>query len=228
MKPQSHLFSKPAFTGDGSGPWDGSVRAASRRTVRACLVGLGFGLVACGSAHSALVRFEVTPGSEGTTVVFASKAPMESFEGRTDQILGHIVLDPSALADSIDVMLEVDLASLDTGLSLRNQHMRENHLETETFPKATFRGARLGGLPSALSVGETATGTAQGTFDLHGVVRPLEVQVDLTLRADGSLAVQARFQVFLADYEIERPKFLLLKLDEKQQVTADLVARPGR
>ena len=179
------------------------------------------------SASGAPVRLEVRPGSDGTEIVFASKAPMESFEGRTKQIQGVILLDPAALGDSIEVRIEVDLASLDTGISLRNQHMRENHLQTATYPKATFGGATLTGFPKSLVSGETAHGTGRGSFDLHGVVRPIEADVALTLRADGSLAVHATFQVFLADYGIDRPKFLLLKLDEKQQITVDLLARPA-
>ncbi|MBK9304990.1 MAG: YceI family protein [bacterium] len=39
--------------------------------------------------------------------------------------------------------MDVDLAALDTGIGLRNRHMRENHLETDRFPQAVFRGARI-------------------------------------------------------------------------------------
>lgn len=191
------------------------------------LFGAALLVVVSGAVSASPVRFEVNPGGEGTEVVFASKAPMESFEGKTDQVQGSIVLDPAALGDSIVVVVEVDLASLDTGLALRNQHMRENHLETETYPKATFRGGHLEGFPAALSLGETLKGKARGSFDLHGVVRPMEADVSLTLRSDGALAVHAEFEVVLADYEIDRPKFLMLKLDEKQHVTVDLIAQPA-
>ncbi|MEZ4651819.1 MAG: hypothetical protein R3E97_24085 [Candidatus Eisenbacteria bacterium] len=57
--------------------------------------------------------------------------------------------------------------------------------------------------------------------------RRTEANAELTLRADGKLAVHATFDVVLADHEIDRPKFLMLKLDEKQRVTVDLLAEPA-
>ena len=40
------------------------------------------------------------------------------------------------------------------------------------------------------------------------------------------LAVKAQFVVYLADYEIPRPKMLFVKLDEKQAVTFEALALP--
>jgi hypothetical protein len=40
---------------------------------------------------------------------------------------------------------------------------------------------------------------------------------------DGRLKITARFDIALPDYEIDRPKFLMLKLNEVQKVTVDLV-----
>lgn len=185
-------------------------------------------------AEAAPVRYVIgTGGAEGSegregenSVVFVSEAPMESFEGRTTRVAGTIVLDPAALGDSLEARLEVDLASLDTGIALRNQHMRENHLETERFPQAVFTGATLVGFPASLTPGIPAAGKVVGTFDLHGVARRLEAAAELTLGPDGALAVHATFEVHLADHGISRPKFLVLKLDERQRLTVDLVARP--
>jgi polyisoprenoid-binding protein YceI len=70
-------------------------------------------------------------------------------------------------------------------------------------------------------------GTVRGSFDLHGVTRPVEAELNLTLNANGSLTVHATFQVVLADHGIDRPKFLMLKLDEMQRITVDLLAQPA-
>src|SRR5262249_19863863 len=95
--------------------------------------------VAC-AAHAAV--FEVRPGPD-SKVVFVSKAPTETFEGKTNIMRGTLTLDPGAIGDTITVHLEVDLASLDTGKKMRNQHMREEHLETDKYPKAIFDGAAV-------------------------------------------------------------------------------------
>ncbi|MGH7742984.1 MAG: YceI family protein, partial [Candidatus Eiseniibacteriota bacterium] len=75
--------------------------------------------------------FVVKPGGQNK-VVFVSTATMEKFEGKTNKLEGRIEVQPGLLGDSVTVHLEVDMASLDTGLAMRNKHMREDHLETAT------------------------------------------------------------------------------------------------
>ena len=176
---------------------------------------------------AAAERFTVTPGAEGNLVTFESKATMETFHGKTNQIGGYVALDPAAVGDSVHVYLKVDMASLDTGISMRNRHMRENHLETDRYPNAIFRGAAVTeGAGAALAAGSTARFTIAGTMELHGVTQPLQASVEVALETDGArrLRVKAAFPITLADYDIARPKFLLLKLGETQMVTVELVA----
>jgi hypothetical protein len=68
--------------------------------------------------------------------------------------------------------------------------------------------------------------TVRGTFDLHGVSQPRDVAAEVTLEADGSLTVRAHFAVSLEDHEIKRPKFLVMKLADEQQVKVSLRAHP--
>lgn len=171
--------------------------------------------------------YEIVPG-DPNGLTFVSKAPLETFDGSTKQIKGTVELDPESLGDSITVEVSVDLASLDTGIDLRNQHMRENHLHTAEHPNAVFRGAHfVGEHPSSLTPGDSAKFTMAGSFSLHGVTRRIELPVELTLDAkSGALEVKSEFVVFLADYDIPRPKMLFVKLDEKQTVTFRAVAVP--
>ena len=182
-------------------------------------------LLAVAMHAAAATTFRIQPGKPNL-VRFVSKAPLETFEGKTHQVQGHVVLDPAALGDSIDAVVEVDLASLDTGLSLRNKHMRENHLETEKHPKATFRGGKISDLSRPnLEAGQKTTFVLAGTFALHGVERPLSVPVEMSPEAaGGGLRIVTRFPVALADYKISRPSFLVMQLQEVQQVSVELVA----
>jgi polyisoprenoid-binding protein YceI len=165
---------------------------------------------------------------EGSEVVFTSKAPMESFDGKTKQVSGHITCDPDDLAGPLDLRIAVDLASIDTGIGMRNTHMRERHLETDQFPEAVFTGTSIVATSSpALVAGEVVHLTIRGTFDLHGVAQPRDIEADVTLAGDGSLIVEARFSVSLEDHDIDRPQFLVMKLADEQQVRVSLSARPG-
>jgi polyisoprenoid-binding protein YceI len=175
--------------------------------------------------------YEIRPG-EPNLVRFESKAPMESFSGSTRQAQGTLTFDPSNLGDSIDMVVEVDLASLDTGIPLRNEHMRKNHLETERYPQAVFHVRRLlEASAGALGTGRRVSLVAEGDFSLHGVTKRIRVPVEVERQEEklgGGVRILSRFQVLLPDYEIARPKFLVLKLDELQRVTVDLLAMPRR
>src|SRR5262249_39436657 len=178
-----------------------------------------------GAARAAV--FNVKPGPD-SKVVFTSKAPTETFQGKTNRMEGTLTLDPTAVGDSITVHLEVDLASLDTGKKMRNQHMREEHLETDKYPKAIFDGAAVLS-PSAakLEPGKAAQFEIEGTFALHGVTRRLRCPAEATFTPagkGGTIAFKAEFPVALPDYKITRPEFLFLKLAEVQQVTVSGVA----
>jgi polyisoprenoid-binding protein YceI len=171
-------------------------------------------------------EFVVKPGGKNK-VVFMSKAPIEAFEGKTNRLEGTLSVDPAAVGDSFTVHLEVDLASLDTGIAKRNQHMRENHLETAKYPKAVFDGASvLGPSGAKLEPGKTTTFDVAGTFSLHGVSRRIRIKAAATYTpaAGGTIAFETTFPVSLPDYNISRPQFLFMKLAETQTVRVAGVA----
>ena len=168
-------------------------------------------------------EFVVKPGKPNE-VVFTSKAASESFQGRTDQMSGSIVVDPGQVGDSVAVRIEVDLKSLSTGIGKRDQHMRENHLETGKYPKATFYGVTVKGGSGPLVAGTPSKLEVEGNFTLHGVTRRLRTTVEVLLKDAHTLEFKAAFTVPLADYKIDRPKFLFLKLGEVQELTVTGVA----
>ncbi len=180
--------------------------------------------VATVAATTALAgEFLVRPGGE-SKVVFVSKTTIESFEGKTNRLEGVISVDPAALGDSITVHLEVDVASLDTGIAKRNKHMRENHLETAKYPKAVFDGAAVRGPAGArLEAGKPTNLDVEGTFTLHGVSRRMRISVEATYTLAGEggrgrIGFRTTFPVALGDYGISRPQFLFLRLAEAQTV----------
>jgi polyisoprenoid-binding protein YceI len=181
-------------------------------------------LAACLAASAHAADFAIQPDA-ASRVEFVSKAPMETFGGKTRKVSGSVALDPAQLGDSITVLVSVDMGSLDTGIDLRNKHMRDNHLHCDKYPTATFRGGRLSKLSaSSLTEGQTVTGVITGEMELHGVKRPLEAPVEMTFH-NGGLHVVSRFKVKLPDYQIPRPQFLVMKLDETQSVTLEVEAR---
>jgi len=171
------------------------------------------------------ITFNVTPGGENE-VVFVSKAVGETFDGRTDQISGNFSCDLNDLEAPVSGMIEIEVRSLDTGIKMRNNHMFENHLHPDEYPKMTFELDSLINKPVMIKPGETVTMKAVGKFTCHGVNHDIEPDLTLTLNNDGGLHVVAEWIVKLNDYDIPRPQFLFVKLAEDQEVSATFIAVP--
>lgn len=162
-------------------------------------------------------RYEIQQGN-GTRITFKSRAPMETFSGETSRISGWLDADLRDLFRDPSLEVVVDLASFDTGISKRNKHMRENHLETDKFPLARFRSQSISASPPALPVGGQAEFTLEGQMNLHGVARPMTCRVQVRDLGDGRIQVETEFPLKLSDFAIKRPKFLVMKLADEQKV----------
>jgi polyisoprenoid-binding protein YceI len=148
---------------------------------------------------------------------------VESFQGKTTGVTGWFEADPDSLAGPVSLEILVDLASFDTGIGKRNQHMRENHLETGQFPNAVLRGGRV---KAVRREGKLTVLTLESELDLHGIQRPVAYELSLQWRPDGALTVDTEFAVKLSDHQIKRPRFLVMKLADEQKVLVHLTARP--
>lgn len=103
--------------------------------------------------------------------------------------------------------LTFKLDSLDTGIGMRNDHMKKRYLETAKFPEAKLTLADLP-LPEGYAVPDFSVSDLpfKATLSLHGI----EKQVEGTLKAkrDGDdLAINARFALKIEDFSIKSPSF---------------------
>lgn len=166
--------------------------------------------------------------SAGNVVRFISRASIEEFEGVTDRIDGYVLLDAPSLreaggGDATEVYLEVDLASLDTGIGLRNRHMRDNYLEVSKYPFAIFRGRVVN--RETVSDGEFRV-AAQGLLTIHGVSRARELTCRVEPRGRGYRS-QCSFELLLSDFDIEIPKVMFLKLANEIRLELDFSVIPA-
>ena len=192
------------------------------RRRRAGVLGLAVVLAICADTTAGSAQEFQVDQSRDRLVRFTSRASIEEFDGVTDRIDGYVLLDgatlgPATGGDDTEFHLEVDLASLDTGIGLRNRHMRDNYLEVAKFPYATFSG-------HIVRTEETASGdyrvTAVGGFTVHGVERPRELTCRVTPMS-AAYHVVCAFEVLLTDHQIEIPKVMFLKLANEIRLELD-------
>jgi len=178
------------------------------------------------------VTFELNESQNRDVVSFTSDAPIELIVGRTNKITGNVTVDDSfdLAKKPLEATFDVDLASIDTGIPLRNEHMRDNFLETKTYPKATFVLKSLQGQPMILKPGQKMKLMAKGDFTLHGKTVSKLVPVEVTyvkkcavtdkiMPGCDLLQIRTTFTVPFKDHQIQRPEVVFQKLADNVIVT---------
>ena len=89
-----------------------------------------------------------------------------------------------------EATVEIDLASVSTGVDIRNERMRDIFFSVADNPKATVTATVDPATFEALAVGESADTTLDGTLSLAGVEAPFQAEVSVTRAgADRVIAV---------------------------------------
>lgn len=167
-------------------------------------------------------------GGPGNQVVFNSDAPVEVITGKTDKVTGEIRFDDSLKFDAahpFKVEFTVDVASFDTGIALRNDHMRDNFLDTKQFPASTFKATSIKLMSSPnLKKPQTIKLVSTGDFTMHGVTvkKTIPLTVDYRPGKPATVQIHGKFSIPLAQHHVKRPEAIFMKLAETIYVNLDL------
>jgi len=116
---------------------------------------------------------------------------------------GHVPLKKSDLTMKKDLLsgsLTVSLAMLDSGIELRDTHLKEKYLHTVKHPIATltFKGQKI--------MKSTSKQKVTGTLMFHGKEKEITIEALIT-KVDKVIKVQSDFDFLLTDYGVELPSF---------------------
>lgn len=168
------------------------------------------------------------PGWRVSAGEIAVRCPLTvggSFEATTRDVTGHLAPDPAQPA-RLTGELSVDLRTLDTGIGLRNTHMRDNYLEVgrgDGFERAVLSDITLAGGDATTFSGAT---TFTGTLLVHGTRKPVTGQVKVA-RSGDAVRVEAAFPVRLPDFAVPKPRYLGVGVGDEVQVKVKFSAAPG-
>lgn len=145
--------------------------------------------------------------SDNNLVKFISSTTVLDFEGITDKVDGYIYWKGEEIFGlENEIYFEVELNSVETGIGKRDRDMREDVLETEKWPKTSYRGKinkkeKIPGDNNQYKV------SAIGSMFLHGHEKTLPIEALITI-SNNEMTVNCDFSVMLKDYEIEAPSLL--------------------
>ena len=146
-----------------------------------------------------------------------------SFDAVTSAVSGTLRLEEAG-APGLSGQVRVTLDSLDTGIGLRNRHLRDTYLEVgrgEDFQEAVLTAVELADAfpPGAR---ELETGF-RGLLSLHGMERRIEGEARLG-RRDGRVRIEADFPLSLAEFAIPPPRYLGVGVRDEVRITVSFDA----
>jgi polyisoprenoid-binding protein YceI len=144
--------------------------------------------------------------------------------GMTTDVTGEIFLTADGLYDGIESKFTVDLSTLKTDESRRDNYVRTNVLETSRFPLAEFVIESLDGFPAGYVEGEEASLTLTGTMTIKDVSLPMTFTV-LARHADATLTATADTQFLMSDFGIDPPQVVLASAKDGVVLQIVIIAR---
>ncbi len=105
-----------------------------------------------------------------TQIVFGIKhMGLSTFYGTVGEVTGTLVADPDAPAKST-LDLKIDLTKVYTHVDKLTGELRDDLFKTAKFPTASFKATNI-------ATADTKTGTVTGDLTLHGVTKPVTLNV---------------------------------------------------
>ena len=141
---------------------------------------------------------EQFPGFDNTAVV------------RTASVDGALTVDGSTIDD---VSITADMTELESqdsqppgvpGIENRVDQMRNDGLETDTFPTATFVLTQPIELDAEPALDEAVQATAVGDLTIHGETKTVEIPIEARWNGE-VIDVAGSLEVVLAEYGMEAP-----------------------
>lgn len=131
------------------------------------------------------------------------------------------VLDPATGQLEFTVLVK----AFEFERALMQDHFNENYMESDKFPKASFKG----GVVNNSEVNYTKDGTypvqVKGDLTIHGVTKPIDVKGTVTVKEKKANA-KADFNITIADYNITIPGVVKDKIDKEAKINVDLAYEP--
>jgi len=155
--------------------------------------------------------------SSGEVTVMCPLTVGGSFEAKTKNLSGDVT-PATGEQGAARGALKVELQTLETGIGVRDRHMKDNYLEVAKGPE--FATAIIDDIRVEKLEGKTIF---TGMLSLHGQKRKVTGAAELQEK-DGKIRVQAQFPVKVSEFEIPAPTYLGVGVRDEIQVKVSLLA----
>jgi hypothetical protein len=143
-----------------------------------------------------------------------SASSPEKIEGTNNSAV--CVLDTKSGA----LQLSVVMKGFEFEKALMQEHFNENYVESQTYPKAEFRGTITNNSGVNYSKGGPYKVKVAGNLTMHNVTKQVTADGELIVK-DGHIIAKTVFSVSLSDYQIKIPSAVSDKVATVAKISVD-------
>lgn len=145
--------------------------------------------------------------------------------GITQEINGEVYYDPQNPQNSDVGEITIDISAFTSDSDRRDQAIRDDWLESATYPIATFQPTSIEGLPEEYTEGEEMTLQITGDLTVREVTTPVTFETTGMIEGD-EMQGTATTTVLMTDFGFDPPDIAnILKAENEVRITFNFSAR---
>jgi hypothetical protein len=150
---------------------------------------------------------------------FYSHTPMEDIKGDNNQVVGALDITTG------EMVFQALIKSFHFDRALMEEHFNENYMESDKFPKSTFKGK----ITNLSTVDFTKNGkyevTVEGDLTVHDVTNKITAKGTIEV-VTGGINANSKFNIVPEDYKITIPGVVREKINKNLEVTVAMKYTP--
>ena|SRR5579863_5540409 len=164
-----------------------------------------------GTAASGLRLYDITTSQSNASYeahfLVAGQSVPGTVTGVTGDVTGGFLLTSETQPNPtiMSMSIRVDLRTLDSGSSDRDDHVRNDTFQVNTYPYATFTANNAQVIAGTYSAGQTVMFKLTGELTIHGVTRPATFDMQGKL-LQNTVTGSGTTLIHLQDYQMKTPE----------------------
>lgn len=152
-------------------------------------------------------------------ISFFSKAPLEDIEAHTKEAVSFIDFNTG------EMVFAVPMKSFQFKKSLMQEHFNENFVESDKYPKATFKGKITNIEEVDIRTNKVFLVNVEGVLNIHGEDKEIKTVGKLEVK-NSQIRGKTNFSVTPQDFNIKIPALLRDNIAKRIDITVDIVYEP--
>jgi hypothetical protein len=152
-------------------------------------------------------------------ISFFSEEVIENIEAHNKQVSSFLDVSTGELVFS------VPMKAFQFRKSLMQEHFNENYVESDKYPKSTFKGSIENIKALNLQQDGIHKVKVSGQLTIHGVTKPVSSEGTLEMKG-GKIGAKSVFMVTPEDYAIEIPLLVRNHIAKLIQIKVDMLYAP--